>query len=79
MSHGYANWVDGPCYCGMESRSLAIFIEDKADKRYPLLLMRALGLRLIPSSPHLAKLVSYEYMNRQLVWNAFTVSPLFID
>jgi peroxin-2 len=35
--------------------------------------MRALGLRLVPSSPHLAKLVSYEYMNRQLVWNAFTV------
>jgi hypothetical protein len=43
--------------------------------RYPSLLMRALGLRLVPSSPHLAKLVSYEFMNRQLVWNAFTVSP----
>jgi len=42
--------------------------------RYPSLLMRALGLRLVPSSPHLAKLVSYEYMNRQLVWNAVTVS-----
>jgi peroxin-2 len=44
-----------------------------ADDRYPSLLMRALGLRLVPSSPHLAKLVSYEFMNRQLVWNAFTV------
>jgi peroxin-2 len=49
--------------------------EEGADGRYPSLLMRALGLRLVPSSPHLAKLVSYEYMNRQLVWNAFTVSP----
>jgi peroxin-2 len=48
--------------------------EEGADGRYPSLLMRALGLRLVPSSPHLAKLVSYEYMNRQLVWNAFTVS-----
>lgn len=47
---------------------------ERANNRYPSLLMRALRLRLVPSSPHLAKLVSYEYMNRQLVWNAFTVS-----
>jgi len=53
------------------------FRYEKSDIRYPSLLMRALGLRLVPSSPHLAKLVSYEYMNRQLVWNAFTVSPPF--
>jgi peroxin-2 len=42
--------------------------------RYPSLLMRILGLRLVPSSPHLTRLVSYEFMNRQLVWGAFTVS-----
>jgi hypothetical protein len=41
--------------------------------RYPSLLMRILGLRLVPSSPHLTRLVSYEFMNRQLVWGAFTV------
>lgn len=41
---------------------------------YPSLLMRLLGLRLVPASPHLTKLVSYEFMNRQLVWNTFTVS-----
>lgn len=46
---------------------------DSLTARYPSLLMRMLGLRLVPSSPHLAKMVSYEFMNRQLVWGAFTV------
>ena len=68
--------MDGECYYGMEGPfQLASRTEEGADNRYPSLLMRALGLRLVHSSPHLAKLVSYEYMNRQLVWNAFTVSP----
>ncbi|WVO22225.1 uncharacterized protein IAS62_003555 [Cryptococcus decagattii] len=47
------------------------------DGKYPSLLMRLLGLRLVPSQPHLAKLVSYEFMNRQLVWNAFTEFLMF--
>lgn len=42
--------------------------------RYPSLLMRILQLRLVPATPHLVRLVSYEYMNRQLVWSALTVS-----
>jgi hypothetical protein len=71
--------VDGKCSSGMGARWMGDVVmgwtEEGADGRYPSLLMRALGLRLVPSSPHLAKLVSYEYMNRQLVWNAFTVSP----
>ncbi|WVR07023.1 hypothetical protein IAU60_004062 [Kwoniella sp. DSM 27419] len=47
------------------------------DGRYPSLLMRLLGLRLVPSQPHLARLVSYEFMNRQLVWGAFTEFAMF--
>ncbi|ORY34007.1 Pex12 amino terminal region-domain-containing protein [Naematelia encephala] len=47
------------------------------DGRYPSLLMRLLGLRLVPASPHLARLVSYEFMNRQLVWGAFTEFLMF--
>ncbi|WVQ82355.1 hypothetical protein IAT38_004483 [Cryptococcus sp. DSM 104549] len=47
------------------------------DGRYPSLLMRILGLRLVPSQAHLTKLVSYEFMNRQLVWSAFTEFLLF--
>ncbi|WVQ72574.1 hypothetical protein IAR50_002132 [Cryptococcus sp. DSM 104548] len=47
------------------------------DGKYPSLLLRLLGLRLIPSQPHLSKFVSYEFMNRQLVWNAFTEFLVF--
>ncbi|RSH87381.1 peroxisome assembly protein (Peroxin-2) [Saitozyma podzolica] len=47
------------------------------DGQYPSLLMRILGLRLVPSSPHLTRLVSYEFMNRQLVWGAFTEFLMF--
>ncbi|WVO16277.1 hypothetical protein L204_103952 [Cryptococcus depauperatus] len=47
------------------------------DSRYPSLLLRILGLRLVPSQPHLARLVSYEFMNRQLVWNTFTEFLMF--
>lgn len=42
------------------------------DGRYPSLLMRALGLRLVPNAAHLARMVSYEFMNRQLVWSVMT-------
>lgn len=35
--------------------------------------MRLLDLQLVPSSQHLTRLVSYEFLNRQLVWGAFTV------
>lgn len=44
------------------------------DGQYPSLLMRILKLRLAPDSPHLARMVSYEFMNRQLVWGVMTVS-----
>ncbi|OWZ81197.1 peroxin-2 [Cryptococcus neoformans Bt85] len=47
------------------------------DGKYPSLLMRLLGLRMVPSQPHLTKLVSYEFMNRQLVWSAFTEFLMF--
>lgn len=43
------------------------------DGQYPSILMRILRLRLVPSSPRVTRLVSYEFMNRQLVWSAFTV------
>ncbi|ORX36661.1 Pex12 amino terminal region-domain-containing protein [Kockovaella imperatae] len=42
------------------------------DPRYPSLLMRILKLQYTASSDHVARLVSYEFMNRQLVWSVFT-------
>ncbi|WWC61850.1 uncharacterized protein I303_104435 [Kwoniella dejecticola CBS 10117] len=47
------------------------------DGKYPSLLMRILRLRLIPAKPHLARMVGYEFMNRQLVWGTFTEFLIF--
>jgi hypothetical protein len=43
-------------------------------KRYRTLADRLLGLRLVPSQKIINRNVSYEFMNRQMVWHAFTVS-----
>ncbi|KAL9596998.1 MAG: hypothetical protein Q9219_005424 [cf. Caloplaca sp. 3 TL-2023] len=46
--------------------------------RYRTLLDRILRLRLSPPSGHLRRQVSFEYLNRQLVWHAFTEFLLFL-
>ncbi|KAK7725450.1 peroxisome assembly protein (Peroxin-2) [Botryosphaeria dothidea] len=46
--------------------------------RYRTLLDRALGLRLTPTSAAISREVSFEYLNRQLVWHAFTEFLLFL-
>lgn len=42
------------------------------------LLDRMLRLRLVPKSSHTSREVSFEYLNRQLVWHAFTEFLLFL-
>ncbi|KAL8689873.1 MAG: hypothetical protein Q9218_004550 [Villophora microphyllina] len=46
--------------------------------RYRTLLDRFLRLRLVSPSNHLSRQVSFEYLNRQLVWHAFTEFLLFL-
>ena len=46
--------------------------------RYRTLLDRLLGVSLTPKTRLYARAVSYEFMNRQLVWHAFTEFLLFI-
>ncbi|KAL8830764.1 MAG: hypothetical protein Q9170_005591 [Blastenia crenularia] len=46
--------------------------------RYRTLLDRILRLRLTSPSNHLSRQVSFEYLNRQLVWHAFTEFLLFL-
>ncbi|MBA0811561.1 hypothetical protein Gohar_003443 [Gossypium harknessii] len=41
--------------------------------RYRNLIERALRARLVYESPNMNRAVSFEYMNRQLVWNEFSV------
>lgn len=46
--------------------------------RYRTLLDRILGLRLVPPTSQVSREVSFEYLNRQLVWHAFTEFLLFV-
>lgn len=46
--------------------------------RYRTLLDRVLKMRLAPASSQVSREVSFEYLNRQLVWHAFTEFLLFL-
>lgn len=46
--------------------------------RYRTLLDRLLRMRLAPPTSHISREVSFEYLNRQLVWHAFTEFLLFV-
>lgn len=48
-------------------------LESSFSRSYPSILARLLGLKLVPSQPILSRMVSYEFMNRQLVWGSFAV------
>ncbi|KAJ1840151.1 peroxisome assembly protein (Peroxin-2) [Coemansia sp. RSA 2706] len=45
--------------------------------QYKTLAERVLGLRLVYARPQLAHSVSFEFLNRQLVWHAFTEFVMF--
>jgi len=55
--------------------SFALFL---LNGRYRTLLDRLLRLRLTPKTNQLSREVSFEYLNRQLVWHAFTEFLLFL-
>lgn len=56
------------------SLKLANFLVFLLHGTYRSPLERILSLRLIYRQRHLARFVSFEFLNRQLVWEAFTVS-----
>ncbi|KAF8489122.1 Pex12 amino terminal region-domain-containing protein [Gautieria morchelliformis] len=58
--------------------SLASFIVFLCDGRYRTWADRLLRLRLVPSQSNSTRQVSYEFMNRQMVWHAFTEFLLFL-
>jgi len=61
-----------------EVAALASFLVFLYNGCYRTLVDRVLKLRLTPSSAHTNREVSFEYLNRQLVWHAFTEFLLFI-
>jgi len=58
--------------------SLASFLVFLVNGRYRTIADRLLRLRLTPSSHSASREVSFEYLNRQLVWHAFTEFLLFL-
>ena len=48
-------------------------------RRYRTTVDRLLGMKLVPSRRLVRRNVSYDFMNRQMVWHAFTVCPTYID
>jgi peroxin-2 len=58
--------------------SLASFLVFLVNGRYRTLTDRLLRLRLTPTSHATSREVSFEYLNRQLVWHAFTEFLLFL-
>ncbi|PVH94764.1 hypothetical protein DM02DRAFT_572318 [Periconia macrospinosa] len=58
--------------------SLASFLVFLVNGRYRTLTDRFLRLRLTPTSHSTSREVSFEYLNRQLVWHAFTEFLLFL-
>ncbi|KAK0113299.1 peroxisome assembly protein (Peroxin-2) [Cadophora gregata] len=58
--------------------AFASFLVFLVNGRYRTLLDRMLRLRLAPPTSQVSREVSFEYLNRQLVWHAFTEFLLFV-
>ncbi|KAL2023616.1 hypothetical protein VTK56DRAFT_1773 [Thermocarpiscus australiensis] len=58
--------------------ALASFLVFLLHGRYRTLLDRVLRMRLAPPTSQVSREVSFEYLNRQLVWHAFTEFLLFV-
>ncbi|KAL6860054.1 peroxisome assembly protein (Peroxin-2) [Amphichorda felina] len=56
----------------------ASFLVFLLNGRYRTLLDRVLRMRLAPPTSQVSREVSFEYLNRQLVWHAFTEFLLFV-
>lgn len=60
------------------SAAFASFLVFLLHGRYRTLLDRVLRMRLAPPTSQVSREVSFEYLNRQLVWHAFTEFLLFV-
>eukprot|EP01132_Coremiostelium_polycephalum_P007403 gene7403-9098_t len=58
--------------------SVLNFLTFLYDGKYVTLVNRLLSMRLVYAHPSLSRRISFEYMNRQLVWHGFTEFFLFI-
>ncbi|KAF2858980.1 peroxisomal biogenesis factor 2 [Piedraia hortae CBS 480.64] len=66
------------CSATHDVAALASFLVFLYNGKYRSLTDRLLRMRLVPSSNQTSREVSFEYLNRQLVWHAFTEFLLFL-
>ncbi|KAI9669274.1 MAG: peroxisome assembly protein (Peroxin-2) [Trizodia sp. TS-e1964] len=70
--------ISSKIYTSYSVLSFASFLIFLINGRYRTLVDRVLRMRLMPPPNQLSRQVSFEYLNRQLVWHAFTEFLLFI-
>lgn len=70
-----ATTIASDMYAGAAFVSFLVFLRYG---RYRTLLDRVLRMRLVPPTSQVSREVSFEYLNRQLVWHAFTEFLLFL-
>ncbi|ETW83876.1 peroxisomal biogenesis factor 2 Pex2 [Heterobasidion irregulare TC 32-1] len=58
--------------------ALSSFLAFLWDGKYRTIVDRLLGMRLVPARRLVKRDVSYEFMNRQMVWHAFTEFLIFL-
>lgn len=66
------------CETAYDTVSLISFIAFLYSGRYRTITDRLLRLRLVSAQRTVSKQVSYEFMNRQMVWHAFTEFLIFL-
>ncbi|KAI8469203.1 MAG: Pex12 amino terminal region-domain-containing protein [Monoraphidium minutum] len=67
-------WLEGAYKVGVVANLWLFLFEGK----YRSLLERALGARLIYARPAMSRMISFEYLNRQLVWQELSEFLLFL-
>ncbi len=72
------SWLTSTLSTMHASAAFASFLVFLLHGRYRTLLDRVLRMRLAPPTSQVSREVSFEYLNRQLVWHAFTEFLLFV-
>ena len=62
----------------IKSLSLINFIVFLLNGHFPTLKERVLGLQMVPERPQTLRQMSYEYMNREILWHGFSEFIFFI-
>ena len=68
------NWI----VMSVKILSLGNFVMFLLSGQFPTLRERVLGLRMVPEHPQTLRQMSYEYMNREILWHGFSEFLFFV-